>query len=37
MDSRGAGNSLERGELLREVLPFLLGYRRSLVQHCDGP
>ena len=37
MDSGGAGKSLERGELLREVLPLLLGFRRPLFQHFDGP
>jgi len=37
LDSGGAGNSLERGEPVGEVLPFLLGFRCPLCQSIDGP
>jgi hypothetical protein len=37
MDPGGAGDGLERGERVPEVLPFLLGFRRPLFEHFAVP
>jgi hypothetical protein len=37
MDPAGARDGLERGELVPEVLPFLLDFRRPLFDHFDVP
>jgi hypothetical protein len=37
MDAGSAGDVLERREPVREILPFLLCFRRLLFSHFDAP